>query len=299
MYNAYETYQQILTNNKLTDCGLRFCLVDENKVPHKQDGSKASPNNINDFVDFYDINIDLLENYKGLGISIQGSNVFAIDVDHCFDIPFDPSSADERAKKVIDLFKDVAYIEFSFSGTGLRVLFKYNEVIYDYNKYYYIKNSKNEIEFYQPSNSFRYVTVTGKNINSNDIKSCPESILYEFLDIYMVRPKRLNLNENFEDCIEERPFEELQKLIATHYRTNIYFQNIWFGKAPGANSDESERDFYLVSYIYSHITKDKNLIIKLIESSPFFKSKDSSHKSKWFYREYRYFNYMFDHVKGQ
>ena len=298
MYNAYETYQQILTNNKLTDCGLRFCLVDENKIPHKQDGSKASPNNVNDFVDFYDINIDLLPDYKGLGISIQASNIFAIDVDHCFGIPFESSSADERAKKIIDLFKDIAYIEFSFSGTGLRILFKYEEVIENYNKYYYIKNSKNEIEFYQPSNSYRYVTVTGKKITDNDINICPDSILYDFLDIYMLRPKKLKIDENYSDYEETRTLEELLKIVTTQYRQNIYFQNIWFGKAPGANSDESERDFYLVSYIYSYVTKDKEMIKKIIESSPFFKSKDSDHKRKWYYREYRYFNYMFDHVKG-
>lgn len=298
MYNAYETYQQILTNNKLTDCGLRFCLVDENKIPHKQDGSKASPNNINDFVDFYDINIDLLPDYKGLGISIQGSNIFAIDVDHCFDIPFDPSSADERAKKIIELFKDVAYIEFSFSGTGLRILFKFNEIIKNYNKDYYIKNSKNEIEFYQPSNSYRYVTVTGKNITDNDIQDCPDLILYDFLDIYMRRPKKSNINKILEVYVEERSLEDLLKIITTHYRTNIYFQNIWFGKAPGANSDESERDFYLVSYIYSYITHDEEMIKQLFESSPFFKSKDSDHKRKWYYREYRYLKYMLEHVKG-
>lgn len=298
MTNAYDTYQQILTNNKLNNCGLRFCLVDENKIPHKQDGSKASPNNVNDFVDFYEINQELLPNYKGLGISIQGSNLFAIDVDHCFDIPFELSSADERAKEIINLFENITYLEFSFSGTGLRILFKYNEIIENYNLDYYIKNTKNEIEFYQPSNSFRYVTVTGKSINEKHINICPDFVLFGFLDIYMTRPKKLKNGEILDDIIETRTLEELLNITKTHYRKNIKFQDAWFLKAPGSNSNESERDFYLLGYIYNNITKDKNMVKAIFEESPFFKSKDFKHKHKWTYNNFRYFNYIFDHLKG-
>lgn len=296
--SAYETLERILKNGKLVDCGLKFCFVDKNKIPYKQNGERARPNNIFDFVDFCDLDVSKVFDYDGIGISIQASNIFAIDVDHCFAVPFSKESADDRAKNIINLFANVAYIEFSFSGTGLRILFRKDSLIEDYTTNYYIKNSKNQIEFYQPADSFRYVTVTGNCIINNNINICPDSILFDFLDIYMSRPKKSKIDQNSIIFTENRTIEELLKLVETQYRTNIYFQNIWFGQAPGHNSDESEKDFYLISYMYEHVTKDKESLKKLFEASPYFKSKDSDHKFKWYYRDYRYLNYMYSNLKG-
>ena len=40
----------------------------------------------------------------------------------------------ENSTLIMEMFKDFAYMEFSFSGTGLRILFKSNVVINDYAK---------------------------------------------------------------------------------------------------------------------------------------------------------------------
>lgn len=296
---AYETFNLILNNDILTSSELKYCFVGKGKIPYRQDGLKASPDNDSDFVEFDKLNLDNIFDYEGLGISVHASNIFAIDVDHCFDIPFDPNSGDERAEDIINHFKNLAYIEFSFSGTGLRILFKRDGagIIQDYEQKYYIKNSKNEIEFYQPtSKSYRYVTITGRTLYNNKLMDCPDLILFDFLDNYMLRPKKVEKNQNI-NYIENRDFKELMEITKTHYRINTLFQNVWFSKAPGANSDESERDFYLISYIFQNITKDKELIKRIFEESPFFKSKDPEHKRKWYYRDYRYFEYMFSHLE--
>ena len=298
--NLLDTLDNISkTNNSIIS--LKYCLVTKDKLPFKIDGSLAKPNMIEDFVDLNTIINNLnnikIDNYKGVGISIQASNISAIDVDHCFETPFDIKSGDNRAKELIEMFKDFAYIEFSFSGTGLRILFKTN-IIEDYSTKYYIKNANNSIEYYQPTNSFRYVTVTGKYIYNNEIKESLElnKNIILFLNKYMKREEKKKV-EIYTTKEETRTFEELLKLVKFHYFKDGIFQNLWFDKAPGSGSNESERDFHLVAYLYQHITQDKDLIKQLFESSPFFKSKDWKHQNKWNYQNFRYYNYLYDNIR--
>ena len=182
-----------LSNTNLMFENLKFCLVDERKRPFRIDNSPAKPNDINDFVDFENLfQCTNLELYAGIGISIQASNVCAIDIDHCFSVPNDVSSGNEISDYFLNLFKDDAYCEFSFSGTGLRILFR-QSLIQDYAMKYYIKNQEYHIEYYQPSNSYRYVTLTGNVIYSNSIdsgKNLSNKIL-EFLNKYMKKEVKI------------------------------------------------------------------------------------------------------------
>ena len=294
------TIDNIISTN-LRNADLRYCLVNDKKCPFKYNGTPARSNIKEDFVDLTtmlnEIELVNLNDFAGIGISIQASEICAIDVDHCFQNPFDINSADERAKDIINRFKDIAYIEFSFSGKGLRILFKYN-VIEDYSNKYYIKNQSNGVEYYQPNNSFRYVTVTGRFIYNNEIKEFKETkeVLYKFLDDYMTKPFKLESNvKTVEE--ETRSYEELMKLVRIHYFKNMNFQNLWFNPAPGSGSDESERDYHLVAYLYENITQDKDLLKQIFESSKFFKTKDRKHVYKWEYNNYRYFNYIYDNIR--
>ena len=185
--NALDTINNIINNTYLPLADLKYCLVNKNKIPFKINGENAKPNDINDFVAIDALlNCNNLEDYSGVGISIQGSNISAIDVDKCFEIPFDINSADDRALDIIQRFFDYAYIEFSFSGKGLRILFK-QEIIENYSKTFYIKNESNGVEFYQPSQSYRYVTITGRVINNKEINTNKDfsHIILKFLNDYM------------------------------------------------------------------------------------------------------------------
>lgn len=294
--SALDTMFNLLSTS-LMDVDCKYCFVNEDKIPFKIDGEKARPNVDDDFVSFEEIsNAKNISDYKGLGISIKASNLCAIDVDHCFKIPRDFSSIDERGKDIFNMFKDIAYIEYSFSGTGLRILFK-TGAIENYTDTYYVKCSKNEIEYYQPSNKARYVTITGNTLANGKIEYNDNILitLYSFLDKYMLRPKKVSKNINLNNS--DKTFEQCLKEIKIHYFKNSNFQENWFKKAPGSNSNESERDFYLIEYIYSNITTDKELVKKLFEESPFFKSKDKKHVYKWNYNNFRYFNYLWDNIK--
>ena len=99
------------------------------------------------------------------------------------------------------------------------------------------------------------------------------------------------------DKVETRTYEELLKLTKAKYLKDMTFQNLWFTPAPGSGSNESERDYHLVAYLYENITQDKELLKKIFETSPFFKSKDFKHRNKWTQQDGRYFNYLYNTMR--
>lgn len=300
--NALEVLNNIKSNSNLASANFRYCLVSSNKHPLKVDGSNARPNNVDDFVELSEIEkCQHLENYAGIGISIQASNVTAIDVDKCFSRPFDITSADERALDIIDMFIDDAYIEFSFSGKGLRVFYRQPEVE-KYSSQYYTKNEQYGIEYYQPSCSYRYVTLTGMTIVNNQINSVKsfQDIIQTFLNKYMKRyvsKSTMTLN----DIPETSSIEELMNKVKVLVFTNFFFQTRWFdtdhylSNVPG-KSRESHHDYELMCLIFEHLTRNRQQLKYVFEQSPYFKSKDYKHMQKWTNNDYRYFNFVFDRM---
>ena len=299
---ALDTLFNITENQHLLKYNFKYCLVDEIKHPHKFDGSLARPNVNEDFAsieDLTDVSINTLTDYHCLGVSIQASQVCAIDLDDCVIKEFDETTITSKAKSIINLFKEFAYIEFSFSGHGIRIFFK-SKPIDNYKYIYYIKNSKEHIEYYYPEGSARYVTITGMSIYSNEIRDLTtneETILLNFLNTYMKREHQLNVDNNDSLEVDDSTIDELMIKVKNAYFRNYNFQDLWFTKAPGSGADESERDYHLVAYLYDNITKDKNKIKQLFELSPFFKSKDYKHLNKWQKQDYRYFNYLYTKIK--
>lgn len=300
--NALEVLQNIESISSLRNADLKFCLVSSNKHPLKLDGTNAKPNNVQDFVDFETLKTCAnISDYAGIGISIQASNVTAIDVDKCFTKAFDIESADDRAIDVINRFIDVAYIEFSFSGLGLRVLYRQPE-IENYSNTYYTKNEQYGIEYYQPSNSARYVTITGKSIVEKDINSKEtfrETIL-DFLNKYMKRKvlihrvSQTNIDDN---CT----IPELMTKVMRLYLKDVMFGDKWFNREhkfaniPG-KSHESQDDYGLMTALYDNVTHDKEKLRIIFEQSPYFKTKDKKHLEKWFKNDYRYYNFIFEEM---
>lgn len=294
--NSLDVLIQI-AKTKLINENLKYCLVSSEKVPFKIDNTCAKPNILSDFVDFETLlQCNSLTSYAGVGISIQASKICAIDVDHCFLKAFDINSADDRAIDILNRFNNKCYIEFSFSGTGMRLLFKHN-VIDDYSNNYYIKNDKTETEFYQPGKSFRYVTITGMSIIDKSIDVIDDATLYSFFNSYMLKQKKKETQIHTVD--DGKSIEDLLKLVKKLYYTDYIFQDLWFSKAPGSGSDESERDYHLVAYLYENVTQDKSKLKTIFEHSPFFKSKDFKHKNKWTAQNGRYFEYLYSHIGGK
>ncbi len=291
--NSIDVIERLI-ETKLVNYDLKYCLVTENKLPKKINGDMAKPNNSDDFVSLSKLlECDNLNNYAGIGISIQASNICAIDIDHCFTIPNDISSGDNRAKDILEMFKNT-YCEFSFSGTGLRILFL-GDTLNDLTEKYYIKNSKTQCEYYQPLNSYRYVTITGNCIYNNNVERVDMSIIQSFLDKYMLKPIRYKKKviSNYSDLSEEKLFKKVKIL----YLNDSRFQDLWFGKAPGSGKNESELDYELLARLYENITDDENILLKIFESSPYFKSKDFKHVRKWENQNKRYYYYIYEQIR--
>lgn len=295
-----------LSNLKIIDYDLRYCLVDNLKNPFQLNGDRAKTNDYSNFVKFEElVNCDMLEKYSALGISVQASNIIGIDIDHCVDKVNDINSINNKAKDIIDMFKDFSYIEFSFSGKGIRILFKDN-LIKDYENRFYIKNSNQGIEFYQHDYdgriSNRYLTITGNCLYDNlNTKTSHNQTILTFLNKYMQKQKTplkqrntLNLNDNSN-------LEEAIKKLEYWYKKDFQFCNDYLYDSPHPldknNSDESERDYRIIDFIYTHITRDRNMVKQLFEMSRFFKTKDDKHMKKWNYNNFRYYNWQFDHIK--
>lgn len=292
--NAIDTIEKII-ETKVVDANLRFCLVNSNKLPYKIDGTLAKPNNVNDFCDLYELlQCKNLSDYAGVGVSVQASNICAIDVDNCFSNPFDIKSIDARGNEILNKFKDFAYCEFSFSGKGLRILFR-GQIINNYSDKYYIKNEKNHVEYYQPTTSYRYVTLTGRAIANNDVEHSHLSSLFWFLDTYMKKPEKKKYEYN--EIPDTKSFEELIKMVKKLYLTNFSFQDLWFSQAPGSGKDESERDYKIIAFLFENVTQNKDKLKQLFETSPYFNSKDYKHMKKWENQNGRYYEYVYGQIR--
>ena len=296
--SAIDSLENIVNNKHLTEFPFKYCLANKFKIPYTVKGSLARPNESGDFVSLDElINCESLDKYEAIGISIQASKICALDIDKCFSKPFDISTGDDRAKDIIQMFKNIAYIEFSFSGKGLRILFIGNDIA-NYSDIYYIKNTKTGCEYYQPSNPARYVTLTGRTIYDNSLYLMKDmTVLYQFLNKYMLKPvktERKIVNKN-----DEKSLEKLMKMVRKHYSLNHTFQELWFNKEHylvNNLSQESDTDFKLLSYLYSHITQDELLLRLVFEESPYFKTKDQKHMKKWTASDYRYYKFMYQHL---
>ena len=293
--SAIETLERLVLT-EIPNSNLKFCFVRKSKVPVRVDGVSARINVVEDFVDFDTLlDCERVNRYAGIGISIQASDICAIDIDDCCPIANSLAGISKTTKSILDMFGAKTYCEFSFSGHGIRILFQH-WLDENYSKKYYIKNSSNRIEFYQPSQSFRYVTVTGNYISNLPINKIDESVIYKFLDTYMrkqIKEKRVVSEET-----ETRSLPELLLYTKYLYMTNSRFQELWFGKAPGSGKDESERDFQLIALIFENITQDRDMVKAIFEESNFFKSKDSKHIYKWENQDFRYFDYIYKNIAG-
>lgn len=299
--SAIDTIQRIC-DCKLVLANCKYCFVDDSKKPFRLNNEFIQINHPEQFVELDELlTSEHLTDYAGVGISVQASNLCGIDVDKCFSVPFDINTADKRALDVIDRFKDVAYIEFSFSGKGLRVLFR-QKLLQNYKDYvykYYIKNDACGIEFYRYDFPGRYLTVTGRVLCNNELDSEIDftNIIEKFLDDYMTRQRRerrqMEINTN-----DSRSIEELSQLVKAHYFKNMSFQNLWFKQAPGSGKDESQTDYAILAYLFENITQDREKLRLLFETSPYYKSKDRKHIHKWLQQDYRYLDYIYGCLIG-
>ena len=153
------------------------------KIPYNpKTGKRAETNNPETFGD-YELAYEryMTEDYDGVGILLS-NGYSAIDIDHCCQ----DGLISDFAQSVVTKMK--CYTEYSPSKTGLRIIFKAENLKYD-TETYYIKNPHNGMEVYVCGVTNRFVTITGNTAYGYPLREASEA-LQTVLEKYMVRPKK-------------------------------------------------------------------------------------------------------------
>lgn len=232
------------------------------KVPYQVNGCKALPNNPSTFTTF-DTALKSVRKFDGLGIGIF-NGLSAIDIDHCVD---KDGNLSELAENIVALFKG-SYVEYSPSGTGLRILFLTSNFQYDKVKYY-INNQSLGLEVYVASATNKYVTVTGDVLNDGDVIDATEQ-LQILLDRYMLHPKLGSANKIVPAQSYLSDESVLQK--ASCSRNSERFNALWNGEVPEGKSP-SEADMALCSMLAFWCGKDIEQMDRLFRRSKLMRDK--------------------------
>ena len=250
-------------------------VKDKGKIPFTPStGKPALSNNPDTFESFQTASSHVHKYFKisedgqhlgGLGLGIF-KGYSAIDIDKCRN----PKTGEisEMAQEIIDFCG--SYTEISPSKTGIRIIFKTNLSEYDKNEYY--TNNRNfGLEIYVSDKTNKFVTITGDVIYPNEIANI--DITY-ILNKYMKKKQTsfVEKSHNLQNVIEK----------------DAKLKELWNSQAPGSGSNESEMDLALINKLAYYLNSDEELINDAFVSSPYFKSKDNSHKNKWLTRnDYR------------
>lgn len=244
-------------------------------------------NDLSNFISYEDAKEQIHQDPQlGLGVGMWGY-LCGIDIDGCID----NNVISDEAQAIIDLFPE-AYIEKSFSGTGLHFLFLCQMQVPDRKDSYYIKMGKKHmsekslpfkgLEFYQGLYDHRYLTLTENSIQS------PPSLTYvsgekllAFLDQYFKRPQpsSTNITTISTDPEDEAWWRWAKKRLRQGKAQRLY--DLASKTPTGSGGTESEDDLALMSEIAFWCNKNPDLMREVFETSYYYKHKDQKHKNKW------------------
>lgn len=256
-----------------------FC-THKNKVP-------THNTRIDDMSTFYTYSqaIRLMQPDEGLGIGLFG-NLCGIDIDHAVQAD---GTLSPTAQDIIDYF-DGAYMEYSYSGKGVHILF-FTTQQRKYQKYYTKMGVKQltqkgitdieGLEFYQGRVDNRYLTLTGNIIpqrTKNNYTVSPQKIT-AFLDKYFIipvqpKPQSTTTSSNTKEDLAWARF-------GLYTLKDEKFKEAFDKPATGYGGTESEDDLALACRAAFWTNNNPEAIRIVFEASPHYKTKDSDHLKKW------------------
>lgn len=232
----YDNLPRDLKNNAM------FCLWKyadrggkKTKLPFQIDGSPAKSNDKSCFCDF-DTAVKNMNDYDGIGMGIF-DGYSAVDIDHCVENGVISDMA-------LDIIKTLrSYTEISPSKTGIRIIFKADDIAFDKAKYY-INNRNLGLEIYISGVTNKYVTLTGNEYKIRYfVRDCSREIM-TVLDKYMLKPKeKIEVKTNI-DTLGSRLSDEQVLEKAMNAKNGYKFLSLWKGEISNSKS-HSEADMSL------------------------------------------------------
>jgi hypothetical protein len=185
----------------------------------------------------YQTALDKSKDFNGIGFVFypQSSSIMGIDIDH-----IDNPERQELAKKIVSLFN--SYTEISPSGNG------YHIYIYGKKNFDWCKNTELGLEVYDKD---RFFTVTGNNINYNQIEN-RQAELNIFGKQYSSNKETIEENSNGwkEIIIKQSPKTDQEVLsIAFSSKNGDKIYSLYNGEL-GSYQSGSEADMALYSHLF-------------------------------------------------
>ena len=247
-------------------CGWKYEMRDgrKTKVPYNPNTiEKAKSNDAETFGAFEDAQDAVLGGYVD-GYGIRVFNGFsAIDIDHCVS---EDGCLSDAAQEICIAMQ--SYAEKSPSGSGIRVIFKSPDFVYDKEKYY-IKNPNNGIEIYTEGSTNRFVTITGNTVYGYPIRDNPEA-LQAILDKYMLRPAKKTSTTSTPSRADADLDEEQ---ILSRAMRNYNFSTLFNGNMGAYKNDHSSADLALCNMLAFWTGKDPIKIDKIFRKSALYREK--------------------------
>lgn len=205
--------------------------------------------------------------YDGIGVGVFGT-LAAIDIDHCI------SDTGELSEMVADIMQTMsAYVEYSPSGRGLRILFTV-PVGFEYDRTrYYINHRKAGLEVYIAGVTHKFVTVTGNALTpGTDLEERGEQVAV-VLEKYMVRPRADTPTEQGDEDgasgLDDLALIERAK----HGHRGAEFAALWKGDTSAYDGDESRADMALCDALAFWTGKDPARMDRLFRHSGLMRAK--------------------------
>lgn len=239
------------------------------KIPYNPKTTGRAESNNPDTFSSYDIAYEryMTEDFDGMGI-LLANGYSAIDIDHCCE----DGVISDFALSVIERMK--SYTEYSPSRTGIRIIFKAPNLIYNKDKYY-LKNPHNGMEIYVCGVTNRFVTITGNTVYNYPLREvCDE--LQGILDDHMVRPSTSKKSSNSTATTTVTITDE--QLLSKAMR-NEKFRALFEGDMSAYNNDHSSADLALCNMLAFWTGRNAEQMDRIFRQSQLYR------QEKWGERE--------------
>ena len=232
------------------------------KIPYNpKTGERAETNNPATFGSF-DLADEryMTEDYNGVGIRLS-NGYSAVDIDHCCE----NGVISDFAMSIINNLK--SYTEYSPSKTGIRIIFKAENLVYDKEKYY-LKNAHNGLEIYASGITNRFVTITGNTVYGYPIRDVSD-VLPAILEAHMLRP----VKQHTAATVSAASVSLTDEQILAKASNNPKFYALFNGDMSSYNDDHSSADLALCNMLAFWTGRNEAQMDALFRRSALYRDK--------------------------
>lgn len=231
---------------------------------------RADSSNPNTFVPIDAVRDYQSRGFNGIGLFI-GNGISAIDIDHCIT---EQNCLTPLAQDVLNTMNG-AYMEYSPSRRGIRILFYTPpDFTYDKNKYL-INNQKLGLEIYISQATSKYVSVTGWKFSRNADLMNGSAQLMQVAERYMLRntptPPASSAAPNVQAMLTGSADKAVLDAVMRS-GGGQEFQALMSGDLTSCNGDHSAADMKFCSYLAAY-TDDAEQMDRIMRKSGLMRDK--------------------------